>query len=118
MGANPYSGYLPANNPSPFAIQKKDKNLGKVMGFIGSGLGAGIGAIAGDPMTGMQIGGLAGQGIGSMMDGNSIDAAQGMLGAGTRGAQWYKDANAKSVAASLLGDEDTYATAASILGGI
>lgn len=116
--ANPYSPYLPANTPSPFRTEKKATNMSKALGLGGTIVGGLIGAYAGDPMTGMKVGGMAGSGLGSLIDGNGMDAASGMLGAGTRSAQWYQDANAKSAAASLLGDEDTYATAADIIGGV
>ena len=125
MYRNPYSAYLPANNPSFEIEKKKGTSAQKVLGMGGSAVGGIIGAFYGNPAMGAKIGGSIGGKIGKIGDGTFEmgDLIPGggmdlMSSGGERSPEWYMDQNAKSAAASMLGDEDTYATAADILGGI
>ena len=71
QGRNPYSPYLPANNPSIFAKQKDD-NLSKYLGMGGTVVGGIAGAYAGgnpaSAMKGAQFGGAIGNSLGSLAE--------------------------------------------------
>lgn len=107
QGRNPYSPYLPANNPSIFAKQKDD-NLSKYLGMGGTVVGGVIGGIYGGPAgasAGASIGGMAGKGVGSIIDGgegSEKEGAQSLIGAGAGVAKWYEEEAAKEGAAAML----------------
>ena len=104
-GQNPYSQYLPANNPSMFEGRQKsgnDKTLSTVLGIGGGALGLILGGF--NPAAAMK-GYSIGKGIGSMVESDGLQGkAQGLqqIVSGARGTDWYKQQAAKSAAANIL----------------
>lgn len=113
QGRNPYSPYLPANNPSIFARQKDD-NLSKYLGMGGTvvgGIAGGVMGAGGGPlgialgaMKGASLGGAAGSGLEAVVsdDGNKAQGSHSIMGAGTGIAKWYEEEEAKKGAAAML----------------
>lgn len=108
-GQNPYSPYLPANNPSIFPESKEEKKKSNLGAILGIG-GAGLGLLFGGP-AGMKTGMAVGSGIGGLFDNSgspqsqmsSLQQVAGAMQSGERDVNWYRQANAKSAAAQLLG---------------
>ena len=109
-GQNPYSPYLPANNPSIFPESKEEKKKSSLSTILGIG-GAGLGLLLGGGPAGMKKGMALGSGIGSLFDNSgsphsqmsSLQQVAGAMQSGERDVDWYRQANAKSAAAQLLG---------------
>ena len=99
-GQNPYSPYLPANNPSLFAKGDGNSNLSMITGLAGAGLGLFLGGPAG-AMKGFNIG----SGIGGMISGKGsqqkMQGAQQLM-SGVKSTDWFKEQSAKSAAANIL----------------
>jgi len=73
-GQNPYSPYLPANNPSIFPESKEEKKKSNLGAILGIG-GAGLGLLFGGP-AGMKTGMAVGSGVGGLFDNSGSPQSQ------------------------------------------
>jgi hypothetical protein len=99
-GQNPYSPYLPANNPSLFAEADNESGLSNLTGLVGAGLGLFTGGPAG-ALKGYQMGSA----VGGIFDADDtkgkMQSAQQLM-SGVKSTDWFKEQSAKSAAANIL----------------